>query len=589
MFTLEKFLLMMIFIIGFFFRFYNLNWDQNQHLHPDERFLTMVGTAMRLPTSLGEYLDPARSKLNPYNIGYDFYVYGVFPVVLNKFIAVQFWNDDYNSFTLQGRALSAIFSLFTALIIYKLTATLLLNVSFFKKTSATELQILRLIPATLFVINFFSIQQAHFFTVESFLIFFISLGVFFAVKGYYAKQNELIFYFFSTTAFAFALACKIIAILFLPILAFLMIAKVIHKIVYFNSARLSKISIFVIFSLFLIAWLYILFRFLQPFYFAGSNFFDIKINPQTIKNFDSLKGMDNSESTFPPSIQWQTKQSIIWPFQQLFWYGLNPMVTLFAFISLSFTLFLLLKKKLLKDALPILLIIFIILSYFLYQGTRFTMNMRYFFPLYPLILIILPMGIYLVIKNARIRNYIYISILTFSTIWTVAFMNIYIQKNTRIAASEWIYANILPGSIIAVEHWDDALPLSFDTNPNNQFNYVEIPIFIPDSAQKWQQLKDKLSQSDYYIMSSNRAWGSIPYYSKLYPQSKFFYEKIKSGDLGIKEIKRFVSRPGIGLIELNDDMAEESFTVYDHPIVIIYQVVDKQKLNTGMNKLIFSQ
>ncbi len=36
-------------VIGTFLRLTNLNWDEFTHIHPDERFLTMVTSAMDLP------------------------------------------------------------------------------------------------------------------------------------------------------------------------------------------------------------------------------------------------------------------------------------------------------------------------------------------------------------------------------------------------------------------------------------------------------------------------------------------------------------------------------------------------------------
>src|SRR3972149_5874514 len=39
-------MLIAILLVGFYFRFAGLNWDDNQHLHPDERFLPLVRTGM---------------------------------------------------------------------------------------------------------------------------------------------------------------------------------------------------------------------------------------------------------------------------------------------------------------------------------------------------------------------------------------------------------------------------------------------------------------------------------------------------------------------------------------------------------------
>jgi hypothetical protein len=50
-------------------RLSGLDWDQGQHLHPDERFLTMVATDIRWPRSLAAYFDTGHSPLNPADVG----------------------------------------------------------------------------------------------------------------------------------------------------------------------------------------------------------------------------------------------------------------------------------------------------------------------------------------------------------------------------------------------------------------------------------------------------------------------------------------------------------------------------------------
>jgi len=80
----RKVILIAIIMLGAIFRFCDINWDQNRHLHPDERFLTMVGSAMKIPPTFLDYFNPHTSPFNPANIGYTFYVYGMFPVILNK-------------------------------------------------------------------------------------------------------------------------------------------------------------------------------------------------------------------------------------------------------------------------------------------------------------------------------------------------------------------------------------------------------------------------------------------------------------------------------------------------------------------------
>ena len=44
-----QWLLLAALLIGFWLRFSGLNWDGDEHLHPDERFLTMVASASISP------------------------------------------------------------------------------------------------------------------------------------------------------------------------------------------------------------------------------------------------------------------------------------------------------------------------------------------------------------------------------------------------------------------------------------------------------------------------------------------------------------------------------------------------------------
>ena len=53
-------------LLGGIFRFQGLAWDAGHHLHPDERFISMVEEKLTVPTSLSAYFDSSRSSLNPW-------------------------------------------------------------------------------------------------------------------------------------------------------------------------------------------------------------------------------------------------------------------------------------------------------------------------------------------------------------------------------------------------------------------------------------------------------------------------------------------------------------------------------------------
>ncbi len=138
------------------FRLSDINWDQFQHVHPDERFIVWVADSMSLPESLAQAFDPLRSPINPFRWppGKDDplsgkprgYAYGHFPLYLLVFVAhaaqaVGQWFGEttlafpafltpiytvgrhlaeYNYLALVGRALSALADLATLLLVYVL-------------------------------------------------------------------------------------------------------------------------------------------------------------------------------------------------------------------------------------------------------------------------------------------------------------------------------------------------------------------------------------------------------------------------------------------------------------------------------------
>src|SRR5512135_2269016 len=136
-------LLILILVGGAYFRLIGLDWDADQHLHPDERFLTMVETAlqvkkcavpnMSLPAcppdqvrwlGFGDYLDTATSTLNPQNQGYGFFVYGDLPIVVVRYLAEWFGQVGYDQVNLLGRQVSALGDLLTILVLYFIVARL---------------------------------------------------------------------------------------------------------------------------------------------------------------------------------------------------------------------------------------------------------------------------------------------------------------------------------------------------------------------------------------------------------------------------------------------------------------------------------
>jgi 4-amino-4-deoxy-L-arabinose transferase-like glycosyltransferase len=540
-----KIFLILIIALGAFLRFYNLNWDQNTHIHPDERFLTMVGNAIKIPHNFSEYLNPSVSTLNPANAGYKFFVYGLFPLSLNKELAVIFNNDTYNTFNLQGRFISALADLIVIILIYKTVQLLEKKYRFdvFIKFYASFLYSIFVLP----------IQLSHFFAVDTFLNLFV-FAAFYCALGYWLKK-KIIYIYLAGIFFGLALASKVTAIfVLLLIIPFFIFTKRNMGTKSFLSS-IQNILLFILISYFCL-------RISNPYIFASSNILDPKINKLFIDNLNELKALGSRDSFYPPNVQWINKVSLVFVFKNLIIFGVGVPV---------FVVFIMGIVNSLKDntRLFILGILTWMSVFFIYQGIQVSVPMRYFILVYPFIAIIGAFGLHAIYR--KFGKIILIIVIVLVSIWSLMFFSIYTKPYSRVTASYWILQNIPRGSLILSEAWDDALPLMGGEN----YQIFQLPVFDPDSQEKWQKMNDLLNKSDYLILSSNRGWASIPTVPQRYPEMSKFYKDLFSNKLSYKKIKEITSYPSISYLGIPltfpDQWADESFTVYDHPKVFIFE------------------
>ncbi len=568
----KKILLLLILFIGLYFRFNNLNWDENFHLHPDERFLTMVGNAMVLPKTFEEYLNQDISKINPKNIGFNFYVYGTFPVLLNKYLAVYNLKDNYNDFTLQGRYLSAFFDLMIIVLVYKTSQLLLKDDK------------LALLSAFFYAIAVYPIQSSHFFTTDTFLNFFMFASFFFFLKATESKKrkSQWMNIVLSAITFGLASASKASAIYILPLIIsiYLLFSKTVFE-------RRLSLKNFLVFGCVFVFVSYLTLRLADPYYFANPSLFNPWPSKNFIDNIRQLESFDNPNIWYPPGVQWITKP-ITFLLTNLAFFGVGLPYFLFLTIGLLKIFidgFRSVKKRKLVNGSLFVSALWVTL-YFIYQSLQYVKSIRYTIYLYPFFAIFAAIGINqlfilgLRITNSKIVRYsLFAAVGLTLLIWPVAFNSIYLNRNTRILASEWIYKNIPNGRKIVWEYWDDPLPLGVLNPTGKSFSEVPMGVFDPDGPEKMDKIYSQLSDADYYILSSNRAWASIMSASKKYPLMSKFYKKLLSNQTNYKLVKEFTSYPQINFhfsffnfhFTFPDDWAEETFTVYDHPKVMIFK------------------
>ena len=180
-------ILSVILLVGAYLRLSHINWDLGTHVHPDENFLTMVSSSMRLPSSLREFLDSTASPMSPYNNGFGLFVYGTLPIFIVRVAAEflnhlnqagQYWTfapgsavdlTGYGGVYLVGRALSALFDLGSVLLLFVLGRRL-----YGVKVG--------LLAAVLYAFAALPLQQSHFYTVDTFGTFFGLVTLYFAIR-----------------------------------------------------------------------------------------------------------------------------------------------------------------------------------------------------------------------------------------------------------------------------------------------------------------------------------------------------------------------------------------------------------------------
>ncbi len=156
------------------------------------------------------------------------------------------------------------------------------------------------------------------------------------------------------------------------------------------------------------------------------------------------------------------------------------------------------------------------------------------------------------------------------------------------------WARLEGGAIANETGWDDGLPLRLDGyDPYGGIYQRDLNLELYWNAEevKRERMLDVLHRADYLAISSSRQWGSLPRIPERFPLATTYYRHLVGcppersvercfidakvgeveGDLGFELAAVFESPPKLGPIVINDQPADEAFTVYDHPKVLIFK------------------
>lgn len=552
----------LILICAFVFRTYNLNWDQNYNLHPDERAIIMFTLALDLPRSIDEFIAPS-SPLNPH-----FFAYGNLPLYLLKIIAHLVYPlspaiTTYGGIHIIGRFISVIADMGTILLIYLIG----------KKLFNTPVALLGMF---LYAFSVFPIQASHFYAVDVLLTFFITLSLFQLVRSY--QHTTIRNACLSGIFIGLALATKISALALISAMVItisidflLIVAQAPHKPRHWFPHIPKLIKKILHLGILMALCVMITFSITEPYAIISFQEF-------LEQNLLQSK-MTRDAFTFPYTLQYVGILPFWYQIKNILLWGMGPLIAVLSFSGVGYFMFSLVKHRNKKNWAPEIILLTFYLVYFMIVSTFAVGWMRYMLPAYPFLSICGGLLLFrmqqAVSKNVRL--FFLFFFVFFSVLWPVSFMHIYTQPNTRVLATEWIHATIPSGKTIAIEHWDDSLPLT----GQERYNMITYPLYDPDTQEKWSLMNEKLRKTDYIIIASNRLYAPLQKLTDCqtlppqfcYPLTAKYYQKLFNGNLGFTKVSELAVYPTIPFlnIPIDDQKADESFTVYDHPKVMIFK------------------
>ena len=606
-------LLALILLAGAYVRFAHLNWDEGQWIHPDEGHMRSIVSIVQLPEDARLYFRTSESPLNPRNAGQR-YSYGTLPLFLTRTTAE--WLDSAcrpeafrplgrgvatllvggadeacaaGRFTggrsaIVGRALSALSDVGTLVLIYLIGRRL-------------YGEAVGLIAVALGAFTAFMIQQAHFFTVDSMAAFFTLLTAYLSMRA--AGSGGWGVFAWAGLTTGLATACKVSAA---PAALLVALAGVTWL---WKRGDWSVGAIAGVIVRLMVAGLLALvaFRIAQPYAFEGPGFFGVRPSIEWFERLGQIRHEQSGEVDYPSGRQWTDRTPVIFALKDMVFWGMGLPLGLTAWAGWA-----LMGLELWRGRRKVHLTLWgwstIV---FLYHATRWVKTMRSFLPLYPLFIIFAAYLLVRLIQASRraggrsgwrhLGLALTLAVVTGTLLWGWAFFSIYRRSHTRLVSSRWIFEHVPEGSTLATEHWDWPPPLRVDGRDPyaGAYSGLEMTLYDEDTVAKREKMVQWLDQADYIITGSNRLYASISRLPPRYPMTIEYYRALFAGELGFELVADFTSRPALGPFQFPDQEtpfplmeptefvyqtepievyvppADEAWSVYDHPRVLIFR------------------
>ncbi len=627
-----------ILVVALALRLYGLNWDEGFGWtpHPDERAILFKVIELELPplNNLSSLLDADESPWNP-----GWFPYGSFPLYLIKFVDIVFSDlpaVGFDDLRVPARAVSAMADVVTILVSYLIGRAIWSRVS-------------GLLAAGLIAFSVIHIQLSHFFAVDTLMALFAMATLFFLLRvARWGRFSDSALAGLCI-GLALATKISVAPILAAYVVAhFVYVTGLVPGVAGRNidifgrlsaGAKSGLIGLGVMVGAFLLAQPYALLdwgQFYADFAEQSEMVRRIRDYPYTRQYIDTTPylyhvqqlavwglGLPLGVVAVAGSIYGAIKGLRVWFSVAYLVIGLVvPAGILILSSSMAATL---LASAIAVGAIvatiplrsPDTRIFAVLLSwvvpYFLIVGAFDVKFMRYMLPITPVLVLF---GAMLAVDAwswvRRTQQALKLALAAVAALavgatvfYGVSYSGIYSEVHPAVRASEWIQSNVPRGSTILKEHWEEGLPGLYE------YEIEELPIYEYDLPSKFSRMSELLSESDYFVQYSNRLYGTVSRLPDRYPVSREFYRQLFIGELGYELATHFTSYPsllGVGFVDetferpglpppgvlaesrpypvsINLGYADESFSVYDHPKVLVFRNVERLDADEIMRRI----
>ena len=630
-----------VLIVAAALRLTGINWDDYQHHHPDERYVSWVATTIEFP-ALGSNgwagaLDPQTSTFNPFHwpIGANSegivvpqdqprdFAYGHLPLYLGVLttrateklgplvwpflparwtIAADIFNSpdrvEFQHITAVSRALTALVDVITVLLTYLLGKRL-------------HSRAVGLLAAALLAITVLHIQLAHFFVTDPFLTCFVMAALLSMVAAVQAADTgkRVAYLVLAGVMSGLAVGSKFSAALLLFPLGWTFWLAA-------NSWRqrllLGGLTVLVAIAAFVLTNPFAVLDTSCPVTISGLPLVpDFTIGSCYLDNINVQNAMVRGQLDLGFTRQYDgTIPYLYFVEMQLRW-GLGFLLGMLVLGGGVWTLWSIGRTAIRHRAFPktspesgVLILLLWIGPYFLITGSFYVKFMRYIQPIIPPLIVLGVMALWQ-IRSRAVRGLLAGTILVGTALYALAFVNLYSDPHPWNSASEWIHRNIPAGTLILSEQWDDFLPATMmvdnDIRRRADFENAELTwLSSPDEADDEAKLDDNLAllaRADYLTVLSQRVYGVVPRQPDRYPLSSRYHQLLFAGALGYEPVwvggrtphlfginlwPNLFDWPGLTPPTVVSDYlgqspslsfgrVDESFTVYDQPLTMIFR------------------